>query len=104
MSSSIVRTWSGVTSVSDADAYLDHLQNDTIPHLRALEGFEDIRVLRREVMEGIQFIVMTTWCSFDAVRAFAGDELEVAVVPATARALLLRFDPHVRHYEAAIAQ
>ena len=104
MSSSIVRTWSGVTSVSDADAYLDHLQKDTIPHLRELDGFEDIRVLRREAKEGIQFIVMTTWCSFDAIRAFAGDELDVAVVPAAARALLVRFDPDVRHYETAIAR
>ena len=102
--SSIVRTWSGLTSVADADAYLDHLQTDTIPHLRELPGFEDIRVLRREVDEGIQFIVMTTWRSLDAIRAFAGDELEVAVVPAAARALLVRFDPDVRHYETAISK
>ncbi len=37
--------------------------------------------------------------SLDAVRAFAGEDYEAAVVPPAARALLLRFDPRSAHYE-----
>jgi hypothetical protein len=37
--------------------------------------------------------------SLDAVRAFAGEEYEVAVVPPKARALLSRFDERSQHYE-----
>jgi hypothetical protein len=37
--------------------------------------------------------------SIDAVRAFAGPEYEVAVVPSAARALLQRFDARSAHYE-----
>jgi hypothetical protein len=36
--------------------------------------------------------------SLDDVRAFAGDDHEVAVVPPAARALLARFDPRSTHY------
>lgn len=37
--------------------------------------------------------------SLDAVRAFAGEAYEVAVVPAEARALLAHFDARSQHYE-----
>jgi hypothetical protein len=37
--------------------------------------------------------------SLDAVRGFAGEEYEVAVVPPAARLLLSRFDARSAHYE-----
>jgi hypothetical protein len=37
--------------------------------------------------------------SMEAVRAFAGEDFEVAVVPQQARALLARFDERSQHYE-----
>lgn len=39
--------------------------------------------------------------SLDAVRAFAGDDYEVAVVPPKARQLLSRFDARSSHYQVA---
>jgi hypothetical protein len=40
--------------------------------------------------------------SLDAVRTFAGEEYEVAVVPPAARAVLSHFDPRSAHYEVRI--
>ena len=37
--------------------------------------------------------------SIDAVRVFAGEDYEIAVVPEKARALLSRFDARSQHYE-----
>jgi len=37
--------------------------------------------------------------TMEAVRAFAGQDYEVAVVPRQARALLSRFDQRSQHYE-----
>ncbi len=37
--------------------------------------------------------------SLDDVRAFAGPDYDVAVVPPQARALLVRFDARSAHYE-----
>ena len=40
--------------------------------------------------------------SLTAVREFAGDDYEAAVVPAKARALLSRFDGRSQHYEIRV--
>jgi hypothetical protein len=37
--------------------------------------------------------------TIEAVRTFAGEDYEVAVVPQKARALLSRFDARSQHYE-----
>jgi len=37
--------------------------------------------------------------SIDAVRSFAGEDYEIAVVPPKARTLLSRFDEKSQHYE-----
>ncbi len=41
---------------------------------------------------------------FNAVRTFAGEDFEVAVVPPKARLLLARYDAHSQHYEIREAQ
>jgi hypothetical protein len=42
---------------------------------------------------------MTEWASMNAVRAFAGDKPDQAVVEPAARAVLTTFDDHVEHFE-----
>lgn len=98
----VVRSWSGVTTKANAAAYLAHLRDETIPHLRSLSGFVAVEVLQRSAGDGEHFRVHTTWVSMDSIRAFAGDDLEVAVVPPAAQAVLERYDPGVEHYEVVI--
>ena len=100
MGGEVVRSWGGWTTVSDEAAYLEHLERDTLPKLRALSGFLGWEVLRRrEDDEAVRFVVQTCWADMESVRAFAGDDLEVAVVPPAARAVLTRYDQHVEHFE-----
>jgi len=40
-----------------------------------------------------------TFDNLDAVRRFAGEDYEAAVVPPSARTVLARFDERSRHYE-----
>jgi heme-degrading monooxygenase HmoA len=54
-------------------------------------------------MEEIEFLVLTLWESMEAIRAFAGDQPELAVVEPEARAALVRFDSTVVHYEVLAA-
>lgn len=56
------------------------------------------RILRRDVAEGAEFRIVTVWDSLDVVRAFAGDDVEAAVVPDVVRTMMVRFDPRVAHY------
>jgi heme-degrading monooxygenase HmoA len=81
-----------------AQGYVEHLQRDTFPALRAIAGFVDASILMRTVERGVEFLVVTRWKSLDAIRAFAGDDAEVAVVPEKVQRIMLEFDERVRHY------
>jgi heme-degrading monooxygenase HmoA len=99
----IGRLWHGWTTADDAPRYEEHLRRETFPSLRAIEGYADGYVLRRDSGDRVDFAVLTLWDSLESIRAFAGDDYETAVVPAAARRVLRGFDERVTHYEVAIS-
>jgi heme-degrading monooxygenase HmoA len=95
----IIREWRGRADPSRADAYPKHFRDHVLPELRAVPGFAGAHLARRAVDGRLEFVVFTRWRSMDAIRAFAGAEVDKAVVEPGAVAALIDFDPHVRHYE-----
>jgi heme-degrading monooxygenase HmoA len=97
----IVRIWHGWTTTGNADRYEELLKEEIFVGIqnRRILGFNDIQLLRREVDEEVEFITVMRFASLDAVREFAGEDYEVAVVPEKARAILARFDARSQHYE-----
>jgi mannose-6-phosphate isomerase-like protein (cupin superfamily) len=69
------------------------------PALEATDGFVDATVERVEAEGRVEIVVVTRWHSMDAIRSFAGDDIEAAVVEPEARAALTDFDARVRHIE-----
>jgi heme-degrading monooxygenase HmoA len=66
---------------------------------RQIRGFKDIHLLRRNVGEEVEFVTIMYFDSLDAVRKFAGEDYEAAVVPEKARAVLSHFDARSQHYD-----
>jgi len=97
----IVRVWRGRATAAHAEAYQTHVTARVLPKLVRIAGFLGGRVLRREVGDDVEFMVITEWGSRDAIRAFAGPSPEIAVVEAEAKALLRQFDERVEHFELA---
>ena len=95
----ISRQWRGVAHREHADAYLQHLRDATFPALRRLPGFIDGSILRRELSDGVEFLIVTQWVSLEAIRSFAGANVEAAVVPDAVVAMMVDYDRIVRHYE-----
>lgn len=94
----IARWWRGWTAT--AEAYEELLRTTIFPSVRSHDGCRGTYLFRRDLAEGeAEFATLTLWDSWDAVRGFAGDDHEVAVVPDAARALLERFDERSAHYE-----
>jgi hypothetical protein len=56
-----------------------------------------------KVDDGFEFEAIMRFDSPDAVRAFAGNQYEVAVVPPRAKQLLSRFDRRSAHYQVIVA-
>jgi heme-degrading monooxygenase HmoA len=95
----ISRNWRGLVKIHEADNYVRHLQSETFPRLSLIPGFVSASILRRSLSEGVEFLIVTTWESMDAIRQFAGESEDKAVVPATAQAMMIDYDSKVRHYE-----
>jgi heme-degrading monooxygenase HmoA len=94
----IARQWKGVVQPGREDAYLAHLRQDTFPAMEQLPGFVTASILRRAVAAGTEFQVVTVWRSLDAIKAFAGEDAERAVVPPAAQALMASYDHRAVHY------
>jgi len=100
----IARVWSAQTTTAHVPAYAEHLSNHVLPAVRKLAGFAGATLLRRPIADAVEILVITYWQSLEAIRAFAGADLERAVVADEAAALLTRFDPCVRHYEVVVEE
>ena len=95
----IERTWRGTANIDNANRYIEHLKTDTFPKVRNIPGNMGAKVLSRTLDSHVEFLVVTTWASMDAIKAFAGGDVAVAVVPEEAQAALLKYDTTVKHYE-----
>ena len=96
----IARLWRGAAgNRADAEAYVRHVRANVAPALKAIPGYRELRLLRREEGGRTEFLVMTLWDTMDAIHRFAGEDAEHAVVEPEARAVLADCDDFVRHYE-----
>jgi len=95
----IIREWRGRASSSQAGAYPKHFREKVVLELRQVPGFAGAQLARRQIGDKIEFLVLTRWRSMDAIRAFAGTDVEKAVVEPDAVAALIEFDGRVQHYE-----
>ena len=95
----ISRHWRGVAKHDEADNYIAHLRSETFPSLREIDGFVSGSILRRDVENGVEFRIVTTWQSMRAIQMFAGDDADVAVVPPVVQTMMTEYDRLVAHYE-----
>jgi hypothetical protein len=98
-----VRTWSARADAEGAGNYSRYFTGTLLPELRKLPGFEGAYLLRRD-LDGdgiVELTAHTLWGSPAAIRAFAGDDITMAIVEPEARAMLLDFDRTATHRSVA---
>lgn len=59
--------------------YADYMHETGVAGYVATPGNRGVWMLRREAGERTEFVMFTLWNSLDAVKAFAGEDYEVAV-------------------------
>jgi heme-degrading monooxygenase HmoA len=96
----ISRIWRGWTKRANANAYDVLLRNEIFPGIlaRNIRGFRRIELFRAPDGDDVEFVTVMWFDTIEAVKAFAGEDYEAAVVPERARALLARYDAKSRHY------
>ena len=99
----ILRRWVARADAEGARQYEEHFRGAVLPELALIEGHRGAYLLNRADGTHVEVTVMTLWTSMDAVRAFAGDSSQVAVVEDRAREVLVAFDETVTHHEVVAA-
>jgi heme-degrading monooxygenase HmoA len=97
----INRIWHGWTTAGNAEKYEALLREEIFVGIKnkQIRGLKSIQLNRRTIDDKVEFVTIMLFDSLAAVREFAGEDYEAAVVPGKARALLSRFDERSQHYE-----
>jgi heme-degrading monooxygenase HmoA len=98
----IARIWRGWAPRDTAPDYERHYATDVAEHLKHVAGFQGARLLRQDDGDEIMFTSITFFESLDAVRGFAGDHYDHAVLEDEARRALSHWDDRVTHQEVAV--
>jgi heme-degrading monooxygenase HmoA len=95
----LARIWRGWTKAVDADAYVDYLLATGVSAYRRTSGNRGAWILRRETGDRTEFVTLSFWDSADAIRRFAGDDIEQAVFYPEDDRFLVERELEVAHYE-----
>jgi heme-degrading monooxygenase HmoA len=95
----IARVWHGATKPEHADSYESMLKPELLPGLSKVAGYRGSYFLRRDLGHEIEFVTIIFWESLDALKAFAGPDYEISIIPEERRQYLSRHEEKAAHYE-----
>ncbi len=95
----IARIWRGWTRSSDADRYLEYILKTGAKEYRDTPGNRGAYVLRRQEGDRTEFLTLSFWDSLEAVKKFAGENVERAVFYPEDDEFLVDREWTVTHFE-----
>lgn len=98
----MARFWRGITSAENADEYAAYMEKTGVKDIRATEGNRGVYVLRRIANGQAEFLFISLWDSTDAIKKFAGPEIDKAFYYPKDKEFLLNLEPKVIHYEVVV--
>jgi heme-degrading monooxygenase HmoA len=93
----------GAVRSEDGDVYAEYMLDTGMEGYTRTPGNRLALMLRREAGETTEFMMFTLWESFEAIRAFAGDDPEKAVFYPEDDRFLIERDWMVSHFEVHAA-
>jgi len=100
----IARIWRARATEERVHEYATYLKSTVVPELASIHGYQGATLLQREQNGAVEVTVITWWDSLDAIRAFAGEAIENAVVHDSAARMLVDFDRGVEHHQVVFDQ
>jgi len=95
----IARLWHGKVLTTKAVQYRNFVNKQAIPDYRSISGNLSVHILERADGDVTHFMTLTLWEDLEAIRAFAGDDIERAKYYPEDKDYLLEFEPRVVHYD-----
>jgi heme-degrading monooxygenase HmoA len=95
----MARVWRGSTRAEDATAYAEYMGGTGGQALADTPGNRGVYMLRRLMGDTAEFVMLSLWESEEAIRAFAGEDISVAVFFPEDDRFLTDRELTVSHYE-----
>jgi heme-degrading monooxygenase HmoA len=94
----VAREWKGRVAPARADEYSRYLLGG-VKKLRSTPGSLGAEVMRRSEAGAVEFTVISYWVSREAIKAYAGQDIEKPHHLPKDRELLLELPTRVLHYD-----
>jgi heme-degrading monooxygenase HmoA len=95
----IARSWRGTVRRADAEEYAKYIRETGFAEYGQTPGNRGAWMLRRDEGERTEFTTLSIWESEDAIRAFAGDDIDAAVLYPEDERYLIGGESTVTHYQ-----
>jgi heme-degrading monooxygenase HmoA len=96
----IARIWRGWVRTDDRAAYVEYIERTGIAEYRRTPGNQGAWMLAHDLANGrTEIVTFSFWASRDAIRGFAGDDIEQAVFYPEDDRYLVDRETTVTHFE-----
>ncbi len=95
----IARMWHGRVPTKKAKEYREFINQRAIPDYQSVKGNLSVYVLERQEGDVTHFMTLTFWEELEAIKGFAGQDVNIAKYYPEDKDFLLEFEPTVVHYE-----
>jgi len=95
----IAREWKCLCPPRHREGFLAHLYATGVAETSGTPGFQGYQIWLREVDGMVEFTLVTYWESLGCIKAFAGEDIGVAVLYPGDEAYEIVSETVVRHYE-----
>ena len=99
----VARMWHGRVPEARREEYRRYLIESGIRKLEQIPGNLGADVLERTADGVAEFTVISYWPSLDAIRAYAGADVEKTHNLPRDPEFLLELEPHVRHFDVVLS-
>ena len=100
----VARVWRGWVRAEDEGRYVDYMNETGVPGLAGTDGNRGVYIFSRVVGDRAEVIVTSLWESREAIRGFAGDDIERAVFYPDDDAFLVDRELTCAHYDVPVAE
>jgi heme-degrading monooxygenase HmoA len=101
----IARVWHGVVPLEKAAGYGKYLEDSDlgVRDYQRVPGNRGVSLFRRTEGDRVHFLLISLWDSREAIKKYAGPDIEKAQYFPYDRECLLDPEPNVQHYEVLVA-
>ena len=96
----IAREWRCICPAEKIQEFIPYLHSTGVKDSENTPGFSGAEIFYKEISGGFEVVLITFWDSYDSIRLFAGEHIELAVLYPEDYKYGIISDLTVKHYIA----